>query len=73
MVEKVPPMLLRSVEHGGTSFGDANSYRDLYGREGQNSQFLKVYGRAGLRCKCGGIIAVERNGRSTFYCPDCQK
>jgi formamidopyrimidine-DNA glycosylase len=38
---------------------------------------LKVYDRAGETCKtpgCGGIVKrFTQNGRSTFWCPKCQK
>lgn len=38
-------------------------------------QILRVYGREGKRCRrCGGAIArLEQGGRSTFWCPRCQK
>ncbi|MEQ8203911.1 MAG: zinc finger domain-containing protein, partial [Smithellaceae bacterium] len=36
---------------------------------------LKAYGREGKKCaKCGAtIIRIKQGGRSTFYCPVCQK
>jgi formamidopyrimidine-DNA glycosylase len=38
---------------------------------------FRVYDRAGEPCRttgCGGIIKrIVQNGRSTFYCPVCQK
>ena len=38
-------------------------------------QILRVYGREGKKCRrCGGVIArLEQGGRSTFWCPRCQK
>ena len=72
MVEGVPAMLVASAALGGTSFGDANTYRDALGREGSNTSRLRVYGRAGKRCSCGGVVRVVRDGRSTFYCDKCQ-
>ena len=38
-------------------------------------RILRVYGREGLKCRrCGGRIRrIAQGGRSTFYCPRCQK
>ncbi|MBQ6351976.1 MAG: hypothetical protein IJJ28_01745 [Lentisphaeria bacterium] len=38
-------------------------------------QELKIYGRAGQPCPvCGSEIrCVRQGGRSSFYCPNCQK
>jgi formamidopyrimidine-DNA glycosylase len=65
--------ILRSaiVERGTTS----ENYLDAYGRKGDYSRFLKVYGRTGEKCpRCKGKIQhVQLAGRGTFYCPHCQK
>ena len=65
-------ILKKGIEKRGTSISD---WRDLYGRPGDNQHALKVYGREGTLCsKCGGeICRIKQAGRSTFYCPDCQK
>jgi formamidopyrimidine-DNA glycosylase len=38
---------------------------------------FRVYGREGQRCvtpRCPGTVKrIVQNGRSTFYCPVCQK
>jgi len=36
---------------------------------------LRVYGREGLRCRrCGGTIKrIQQGGRSSFFCPRCQR
>lgn len=74
-VKRVPKMLHDSVARGGTSFGDANSYRDSFGREGSNFSRLRVYGRAGQLCGvCKTPIAkIREAGRGTFFCPKCQE
>jgi formamidopyrimidine-DNA glycosylase len=61
-----------AVKKRGTSISD---WRDLYGCKGENQHMLKVYGREGKRCiVCGRVICrIKQGGRSTFYCPDCQK
>jgi formamidopyrimidine-DNA glycosylase len=65
-------VLKTAINKRGTSVSD---WRDLYGRKGENQNELKAYGREGERCKmCGGkICRIKQGGRSTFYCPDCQK
>ncbi len=61
-----------AIQKRGTSISD---WRDLYGCKGENQNELKVYGREGNRCcSCGSvIIRTKQGGRSTFYCPNCQK
>jgi formamidopyrimidine-DNA glycosylase len=69
---KARRILQKAIEKRGTSISD---WRDLYGRQGENQFELKSYGREGEKClNCGGaIIRIKQGGRSTFYCPDCQK
>ncbi|MEN6620186.1 MAG: bifunctional DNA-formamidopyrimidine glycosylase/DNA-(apurinic or apyrimidinic site) lyase [Smithella sp.] len=65
-------ILEKATEKRGTSISD---WRDLYGLEGENQFVLKVYGREGKKCfRCGGtIVRIKQGGRSTYYCPNCQK
>jgi formamidopyrimidine-DNA glycosylase len=65
-------ILKKGIEKRGTSISD---WRDLYGCKGENQNELKAYGREGQCCSiCGGTIyRIKQGGRSTFYCPDCQK
>ena len=65
-------VLSTAIKKRGTSITD---WRDLYGRQGENQNELKAYGREGKHCSiCGGTICrIKQGGRSTFYCPDCQK
>ncbi|MBN1364881.1 MAG: bifunctional DNA-formamidopyrimidine glycosylase/DNA-(apurinic or apyrimidinic site) lyase [Syntrophaceae bacterium] len=65
-------ILKKGIEKRGTSISD---WRDLYGRRGENQHELKVYGREGEKCfVCGNnICRIKQGGRSTFYCPFCQK
>jgi formamidopyrimidine-DNA glycosylase len=50
-------------------FGRAPGVADYY------EERLRVYGRAGKACpRCGRAIKrLVQGGRSTFYCPRCQK
>jgi formamidopyrimidine-DNA glycosylase len=63
--------LADALEHNGTSLRD---FVDASGTEGENADYLCVYGRAGepcLRCKTSIRRAVHQ-GRATYYCPTCQ-
>jgi formamidopyrimidine-DNA glycosylase len=70
--DKAKEVLKKAIERRGTSISD---WRDLYGCKGENQYELKVYGQEGKWCSiCGGTICrIKQGGRSTFYCPDCQK
>ncbi|KUG24450.1 formamidopyrimidine-dna glycosylase [hydrocarbon metagenome] len=65
-------ILKKGIEKRGTSISD---WRDLYGCQGENQHELKAYGQERKRCSiCGGeICRIKQGGRSTFYCPDCQR
>lgn len=68
----IPKILKYAIKHRGTSFND---YVDAQGETGNFVKYLKVYGRAGEKCKkCGGIIKkVKLGGRGTHWCDKCQK
>ena len=61
-----------SIGEGGTSFSD---FRDLEGKNGNYGGQALVYRRSGKTCrKCGEVILREKIcGRSTHWCPTCQK
>ena len=63
----------RALEVGGTSF-DA-LYVNVDGRSGYFARSLAVYGRTGQGCpRCGGAIRREMyGGRSSHFCPRCQR
>jgi formamidopyrimidine-DNA glycosylase len=68
----VVTVLKEALSFGGSSIDD---YRHLSGEKGQMQSRLKVYDRQGLACYiCQNLIKkVTQSGRSTFYCPKCQK
>ncbi|SHG82777.1 DNA-(apurinic or apyrimidinic site) lyase [Thermosyntropha lipolytica DSM 11003] len=72
LCKAIKEVLLRSIEAKGTTFRD---YRDGYGRKGNFQNFLAVYGREGEACpRCGAKISREKiGGRSSYFCPECQK
>lgn len=65
-------VLERAVRLGGSSISD---YRDADGRTGSFQEEHAVYDRAGEACRgCGTTIRrITQSGRSSFYCPRCQR
>ena len=65
-------VLLEAMRHRGSSFHD---YVDAEGREGQHQWHVKVYRRTGEPCyNCGTPIErIRVSGRSTHFCPRCQR
>jgi formamidopyrimidine-DNA glycosylase len=61
-----------AVELGGSSISD---YRDANGQPGYFQIHHAVYDRAGQPCRaCGTTIKrLVLSGRSSFYCPKCQR
>ena len=65
-------VLQRAIAEGGTSLRD---HVQPGGEIGYFVQKLAVYGREGQACqRCDSRIrAIVQSGRSTFYCPTCQR
>lgn len=65
-------VLRLGIGHQGTSFRD---YVDALGQKGSFQQLINVYGRSNEACHaCGTPIATTRvAGRTTRYCPVCQR
>jgi formamidopyrimidine-DNA glycosylase len=70
--EALVEVLERSIGAGGTTFRD---FRDLSGTNGNYGGSAWVYRRAGQPCRtCGTTIRRDRlAGRSTHWCPQCQR
>jgi len=70
----VREVLTEAIEAGGSSLRD---YAAADGALGYFQHRFRVYDREGAPCPtpgCRGIIAREvQGGRSTFYCPVCQR
>ena len=64
--------LRSAVDLRGTTFDD---YRDGNGEKGLNQHRLLVYGRGGQPCaRCGATLRrTVVAGRTTVYCPRCQR
>lgn len=66
-------IMKEAIKHGGTTFKD---YLDAHGGRGNYIDYLMVYQREKEKClRCRkGIISVKKiGGRSTRFCPVCQK
>ena len=72
LADAIRSVLARAIEDGGTSLRD---HVQPGGEIGYFVQRLSVYGRAGQPCReCGTPIrSLVQSGRSSFYCPDCQR
>jgi len=74
LIQQIKAVLHEAIQTGGTTIAD---YLSPEGHAGGFREHLRVYGRAGEKCLrrgCPGVIQrLVLGGRSTFYCPQCQK
>ena len=72
LVAAIRKVLTHAIADGGTSLRD---HVQPGGEIGYFVQRLAVYGRAGQPCtECSSTIrSITQSGRSSFYCPDCQR
>jgi formamidopyrimidine-DNA glycosylase len=72
LVEAIKAVLKDAIEAGGSSLRD---HRRTDGALGDFQHNFRVYDREGEPCPgCKGKIKrIVQTGRSTFYCPSCQK
>ncbi|MBR0552080.1 bifunctional DNA-formamidopyrimidine glycosylase/DNA-(apurinic or apyrimidinic site) lyase [Stakelama marina] len=64
-------VLEEAIAAGGSTLRD---YARPDGELGYFSKKFLVYGREGLACECGGTVRrYVEGGRSTFWCPACQR
>ncbi|MFY9760097.1 MAG: zinc finger domain-containing protein, partial [Xanthobacteraceae bacterium] len=70
LVEAIKAVLNEAIKSGGSSLRD---HRRTDGDLGMFQHNFRVYDREGEGA-CGGTVKrIVQNGRSTFYCPACQK
>ena len=71
LVPAIHDVLAEAIAAGGSTL------RDFVSPDGELGYFSKrflVYDREGKSCECGGPVKrIVQGGRSTFYCPRCQR
>jgi formamidopyrimidine-DNA glycosylase len=74
LVKAIKSVLSDAIEAGGSSLRD---HKQVDGELGNFQHRFAVYDREGEPCKkkgCKGTVKrIVQSGRSTFYCPACQK
>ncbi|MGJ5133893.1 bifunctional DNA-formamidopyrimidine glycosylase/DNA-(apurinic or apyrimidinic site) lyase [Bradyrhizobium oligotrophicum] len=74
LVEAIHTVLNEAIRAGGSSLRD---HRQTSGELGYFQHSFQVYDREGEPCRtdgCEGVVKrFVQNGRSTFWCPKCQK
>lgn len=72
LVPAIRDVIAEAIAAGGSTLRD---YAQPDGQLGYFSKQFDVYDRAGQRCtRCGaGVARITQGGRSTWFCPQCQK
>ena len=74
LVDGIKAVLNDAIKAGGSSLRD---HKRPDGDLGMFQHHFRVYDREGMRCVTAGcpgtVKRIVQNGRSTFYCPICQK
>jgi len=74
LVTAIHAVLNQAIKAGGSSLRD---HRQTSGELGYFQHSFQVYDREGEKCQtagCGGTVRrFTQSGRSTFWCPKCQK
>lgn len=73
LTKEIRKVLKLAIKYNGTSISD---FHDIDEKKGEFQNFLKVYGREKNKCKTCLTGTIQKQflaGRSTYYCPVCQK
>ncbi|MEA3080888.1 MAG: formamidopyrimidine-DNA glycosylase [Sphingomonadales bacterium] len=71
LVPAIRDVLAEAIAAGGSTLRD---FASPDGELGYFSKSFAVYDREGKPCGCGGTVRrIVQGGRSTFYCPRCQR
>lgn len=72
LVPLIRTVLVEAIEAGGSSLRD---YRQADGELGYFQHTFRVYDREGQPCPACAtpIVRLVQSGRSSFYCPSCQR
>jgi formamidopyrimidine-DNA glycosylase len=75
LYQAIVGVLNSAVDLGGSTLTDTQ-YVDLDGASGNYQHQHRVYGRAGETCLTCGVARIAQTvvaGRTTYYCPKCQR
>lgn len=72
LIDAIIEVMELGYKNCGTSF---SNYVDGSGNKGNNINFVKVFQKQGQPCPAckTPITRIKQGGRSTFFCPTCQK
>ena len=71
LVAAIKEVIDEAIDAGGSTLRD---FASPDGELGYFSKTFAVYDREGQKCGCGGTVKrIAQGGRSTFYCPACQR
>lgn len=73
LVDRIRAVLEEAIAAGGSSLRD---HRQATGELGYFQHSFRVYDREGAPCPngCGGVVArIVQSGRSSYFCPLCQR
>jgi formamidopyrimidine-DNA glycosylase len=71
LVPAIEAVLDEAIAAGGSTLRD---FASPDGELGYFSKTFQVYDREGRACACGGTVKrIVQGGRSTFFCPRCQR
>ena len=74
LIYSIKSVLNQAIKAGGSSLKD---FTNISGEIGYFQNNFNVYSRENLECNKKGCIAkikkLNISGRSTFFCPSCQK
>ena len=71
LIPAIHDVLAEAITAGGSTLKD---FVSPDGELGYFSKTFAVYDREGQPCRCGGTVRrIVQGGRSTFYCPRCQR
>lgn len=72
LYENIKKVLRKGIKYRGTSI---NTYVDVEGKSGRFQEIMKIYGKYGQPCSvCGTEIKKDKvAGRTSSYCPKCQR
>lgn len=74
LYKSIKKIIEQAIKHGGSSGAD-EAFVQIDGSKGQHQRFFLVYQRENQSClNCQTPIKrIKQNGRSSFFCPKCQK